>query len=155
MSENNNEKNIPSSEDNLKLRSLLNNALKNSSMLKDSKNPDQVLNLAGSLMKNPDTMSSILKMAADLFSNNSLKEAGESNQAETSQDSQQNPVNEKVESKSAEPAKEETNLSFLTEQLEKISNELSEIKLQLKDFKDHNKKLIEYILGSDESSKKG
>lgn len=158
MCENNNEKKIPSLGDNINLQSLLNNTLKNSNLQKDSKNQDQLLNLAGSLMKNPETMGSILKMATGLLSNTSLQKSvnnmGESNQTEPNQDSIQNPINEKVDSKQAEPIKVETNLSFLTEQLERISKDLSDIKHQLNDFKEHNKKLIEYILMIDKNSKK-
>ncbi|MBI0577194.1 hypothetical protein IEC97_07455 [Neobacillus cucumis] len=134
MSENENKKNKSIFGDNLNLEGLFNNTLQPNS------NNDALMNLAGTLMQNPNTMNSLMKVASSLFTNDTMANTVN----ETSKPKQDDPV----------PSQKKTELSVIISQLEKLSNELAEMKAQLNEYKEHNKMLIEYILNSDKNTKK-
>ncbi|MFD0824874.1 hypothetical protein ACT8ZR_04320 [Neobacillus sp. M.A.Huq-85] len=134
MSENQNKKNKSILGDNLDLGGLFNNTLQPNS------NNDALMNLAGSLMQNPNTMNSLMKVASSLFTNDAVANSV-------------NDTSKPMQDDSA-PSLEKTELSVITSQLEKLSNEIADIKAQLNEYKEHNKMLIEYILKSDKDSKK-
>ncbi|MED4229304.1 hypothetical protein [Neobacillus cucumis] len=124
MSENQEKKNKSILGDNLNLDTLFNTTSQSTN------NNDALMNLAGSLMQNPDTMNSLMKVASSLFTNDTIGHS----------------VNDMNKPKQDGPnpdtasAQENNELSLISLQLEKIANELSEIKAQLKAMKKQNKK---------------
>ncbi|TDK53405.1 hypothetical protein E2K98_30205 [Bacillus salipaludis] len=138
MSEDQKKKNKSILGDNLNLDTLFNTTSPSNN------NNDALMNLAGSLMQNPNTMNSLMKVASSLFTNDTIVNSV----TDINKPKQDGPTPDTA------PAQENTELSLISSQLEKLSDELSEIKAQLNEFKEHNKKLIEYILNTNQNSKK-
>ncbi|MDR4947067.1 hypothetical protein [Neobacillus cucumis] len=124
MSENQEKKNKSILGDNLNLDTLFNTTSQSTN------NNDALMNLAGSLMQNPDTMNSLMKVASSLFTNDTIGNSVN----DMNKPKQDGPTPDTA------PAQENTELSLISLQLEKIANELSEIKAQLKAMKKQNKK---------------
>ena len=127
-------------------------------------NSDSLINLAGNLMQNPDTMNSLMKVASSLFTNNAIV---------NSVNEMNNPKQDQPAPDTA-PAQENTELSLISSQLEKLANELSKIKSQLNELSEiksqlnelsevksqlnelnkQNKQLIKYTSNSNKNSRK-
>ncbi|MBM7652742.1 hypothetical protein [Neobacillus cucumis] len=124
MSENQEKKNKSILGDNLNLDTLFNTTSQSTN------NNDALMNLAGSLMQNPDTMNSLMKVASSLFTNDTIDHSVN----DMNKPKQDGPTPDTAS------AQENKELSLISLQLEKIANELSEIKAQLKAMKKQNKK---------------
>lgn len=109
---------------------------------------ESIINLANNLTANETTidMSSIMKMAQNLFKDDSLmksvQDLGKLNQPNS------------ISIPKSAPKKENSELPLIRELLEKIYNEFIQIKLELTQINENNKTLVEIIQSETKNNKK-
>ncbi|MGJ7909955.1 hypothetical protein [Neobacillus sp. LXY-1] len=119
-------------------KSILGDQLNLNSLLNSTDN-NALMNLAGSFMQNPNAMNSLMKVASNMLSNDDMKNTGNDHSKQDSTVLSEDIINE---------------LKLVTLRLDKLGNELHELREQLKEFKEYNQTAIEYIIKKKTKSKK-